>query len=89
MSHLRRLKALVDKTEPLYVSEPLSWSRIGGFNSHDLLPLPYTEEALDIVCAKSRWRRTCSAAPCCSRTRPAILPSTAVTELVRGGKWRT
>lgn len=52
MSHLRRLKALVDKTEPLYVSEPLSWSRIGGFNSHDLLPLPYTEEVLDIVCAK-------------------------------------
>lgn len=49
--YLRRLKALVDETEPLYVSDHLSWSRIGGFNSHDLLPLPYTEEALDIVCA--------------------------------------
>jgi uncharacterized protein (UPF0276 family) len=48
--YLRRLKALVDEIEPLFVSDHLSWSRIGDFNSHDLLPLPYTEEALDIVC---------------------------------------
>jgi uncharacterized protein (UPF0276 family) len=49
--YLRRLKALADEIEPLFVSDHLSWSRIEGFNSHDLLPLPYTEEALDIVCA--------------------------------------
>ncbi|MES3024307.1 MAG: DUF692 domain-containing protein [Pseudomonadota bacterium] len=49
--YLRRLRALVDEIEPLFVSDHLSWSRIGGFNSHDLLPVPYTEEALDIVCA--------------------------------------
>lgn len=49
--YLRRLKALVDETEPLFVSDHLSWSRIGRFNSHDLLPVPYTEEALDLVCA--------------------------------------
>jgi uncharacterized protein (UPF0276 family) len=49
--YLRRLKALADEIEPLYVSDHLSWSRIGDFSSHDLLPLPYTEEALDIVCA--------------------------------------
>jgi uncharacterized protein (UPF0276 family) len=49
--YLRRLKALVDEVDPLFVSDHLSWSRIGGFNSHDLLPIPYTEEALDIVCA--------------------------------------
>ncbi|MGO4576444.1 DUF692 domain-containing protein [Cupriavidus sp. 2TAF22] len=49
--YLLRLKALVDEIEPLYVSDHLSWSRIGRFNSHDLLPVPYTEEALDIVCA--------------------------------------
>ncbi len=47
--YLRRLRALVDAVDPLFVSDHLSWSRIGGFNSHDLLPLPYTEEALDIV----------------------------------------
>ncbi|MDB6144840.1 MAG: hypothetical protein JWP80_3884 [Pseudomonas sp.] len=49
--YLRRLKSLVDEIEPLFVSDHLSWSRIDGFNSHDLLPVPYTEEALNIVCA--------------------------------------
>ncbi len=48
--YLLRLRALVDSVEPLFVSDHLSWSRIGSFNSHDLLPLPYTEEALEIVC---------------------------------------
>ncbi|WP_266158016.1 DUF692 domain-containing protein [Dyella silvatica] len=48
--YLRRLRALVNHIEPLFVSDHLSWSRIGRFNSHDLLPLPYTEEALDLVC---------------------------------------
>ena len=50
-AYLDRLKALVDEVEPLFVSDHLSWSRFEGFNSHDLLPLPYTHEALDIVCA--------------------------------------
>jgi len=49
--YLARLRALVDEVEPLFVSDHLSWSRIEGFNSHDLLPLPYTNEALDLVCA--------------------------------------
>jgi uncharacterized protein (UPF0276 family) len=49
--YLKRLKALVDEIEPLFVSDHLSWSRLGSFNSHDLLPLPYTEEALALVCA--------------------------------------
>jgi hypothetical protein len=50
-AYLKRLRALVDEIEPLFVSDHLSWSRIEGFNSHDLLPLPYTNEALDLVCA--------------------------------------
>jgi uncharacterized protein (UPF0276 family) len=49
-AYLARLRALVDEIEPLFVSDHLSWSRIEGFNSHDLLPLPYTKEALDLVC---------------------------------------
>jgi uncharacterized protein (UPF0276 family) len=49
--YLRRLKVLADEIEPLFVSDHLSWSRYGAFNSHDLLPLPYTDEALDLVCA--------------------------------------
>jgi hypothetical protein len=48
--YLERLSALVGAIEPLVVSDHLSWSRIGRFNSHDLLPLPYTTEALDCVC---------------------------------------
>jgi uncharacterized protein (UPF0276 family) len=48
--YLQQLRRLVDAVEPLFVSDHLSWSRIERFNSHDLLPLPYTEEALDLVC---------------------------------------
>ncbi len=50
-AYLARLRALVDEIEPLFVSDHLCWTQFGGFNSHDLLPLPYTDEALDVVCA--------------------------------------
>lgn len=50
-AYLTRLRALVDEIEPLFVSDHLSWTRIEGFSSHDLLPLPYTNEALELVCA--------------------------------------
>lgn len=49
--YLQRLRALVDDIDPLFVSDHLCWTRIDGFNSHDLLPIPYTKEALDLVCA--------------------------------------
>jgi uncharacterized protein (UPF0276 family) len=48
--YLTELKRLVDIVEPAVVSDHLCWTRIDGFNSHDLLPMPYTEEALDVVC---------------------------------------
>jgi len=51
MDYLRRLKNLADRVRPLWVSDHLCWTGIEGFNSHDLLPLPFTEEALQIVCA--------------------------------------
>jgi uncharacterized protein (UPF0276 family) len=44
--HLSRLAALVRRVEPALVSEHLSWSIAGGSYLNDLLPLPYTEEAL-------------------------------------------
>jgi len=47
--HLRRLQALIGRVEPGLVSEHLSWGSIGGSYLNDLLPLPYTEEALDHV----------------------------------------
>jgi hypothetical protein len=49
--YLKRLKTLADRIEPLWVSDHLCWTGVDGFNSHDLLPLPFTEEALDTVCA--------------------------------------
>jgi uncharacterized protein (UPF0276 family) len=49
--HLRRLKALVDRMEPMLVSEHLAWSVSGGVYLGDLLPLPLTEEALAVVAA--------------------------------------
>ena len=45
--HLARLRALVDCVEPALVSEHLSWGAVNGRHLNDLLPLPYTEEALD------------------------------------------
>lgn len=48
--YLERLRALADAIDPLFVSDHLSWSRVEQFNSHDLLPLPYTRESLNHVC---------------------------------------
>jgi uncharacterized protein (UPF0276 family) len=48
--HLTRLKRLVDWLEPMLVSEHLSWSSADGVYLNHLLPLPYTEETLEIVC---------------------------------------
>ena len=50
-AYLRRLAALVERIDPLWVSDHLCWTRTSAHNSHDLLPLPYTEEALEVVCA--------------------------------------
>lgn len=44
--HLRCLKRLVDRFDPALVSEHCSWTSVNGRHVNDLLPLPYTEEAL-------------------------------------------
>jgi uncharacterized protein len=48
--HLQSLKQLSDEFEPGLISEHLSWSGADGMSLNDLLPLPYTEECLAIVC---------------------------------------
>jgi len=48
--HLDKLRRLIARTEPAAVSEHLCWSGVGGRHLNDLLPLPYTEEALALVC---------------------------------------
>ncbi|HTS85448.1 MAG TPA: DUF692 domain-containing protein [Usitatibacter sp.] len=45
--HLAKLASLVERFEPAFVSEHVCWSSASGRHSNDLLPLPYTEEALD------------------------------------------
>ena len=52
--HLGELKKLVQEFEPVLVSEHLSWSSVSGRYVNDLLPLPYTEEALQHMAARVR-----------------------------------
>jgi uncharacterized protein (UPF0276 family) len=47
--YLDQVKALADAFEPAWVSDHLCWTRSGACFAHELLPLPYTEEALDVV----------------------------------------
>lgn len=50
--HLIRLKNLIARCQPGLVSEHLAWSSVGGRHLNDLLPLPYTEEALRHLCQR-------------------------------------
>ncbi|GLQ46073.1 UPF0276 protein [Dyella lipolytica] len=51
LDYLKQLKDLAERIQPLWISDHLCWTGVEGFNSHDLLPLPYTNEAMDVVCA--------------------------------------
>ena len=46
LGHLEKLKRAVERFQPGLLSEHLSWSGVGGRFANDLLPLPYTDEAL-------------------------------------------
>ena len=48
--YLAKLRQLEQRIDPLWVSDHLCWTRTSAHNSHDLLPLPLTTEALDVVC---------------------------------------
>jgi uncharacterized protein (UPF0276 family) len=50
--YLKQLTALRDRVKAGWVSDHLCWTGVGGRNSHDLLPLPYTEEALGHVVSR-------------------------------------
>lgn len=53
-SYLADLVALADRVQPHWVSDHLCWTGVHGVNLHDLMPLPYTEEALKHVAARIR-----------------------------------
>lgn len=50
--YLGKLRLLCQELEPKLVSDHLCWTGIQGINSHDLLPMPLTEESLTHVCAR-------------------------------------
>ncbi len=52
--YLSELRALRDRTGARWVSDHLCWTGIAGKNTHDLLPMPYTEEALRHVATRVR-----------------------------------
>jgi uncharacterized protein (UPF0276 family) len=52
--YLRELGTLIDRCEPSWVSDHLCWGSVGGHYAHDLLPLPFTEEALAHVVERVR-----------------------------------
>jgi len=53
-THALRIRQLAEEIEPVLVSDHLSLSTLEGRYSNDLLPLPYTEEALDVACTHVR-----------------------------------
>ena len=50
--YLKELRALRDRVKAHWISDHLCWTGVGGKNTHDLLPMPYTEEALAHVVAR-------------------------------------
>lgn len=53
-AYLAQLKTLIDRYQPARVSDHLCWTSAGGLHTHDLLPLPYTEEVVRHVAARIR-----------------------------------
>lgn len=47
--YLSKLKKLIERIDPLIVSDHLCWTRAHSGNSHDLLPMPFTRETLERV----------------------------------------
>lgn len=50
--YLTSLESVIDRAMPAWVSDHLCWGSVGGLYAHDLLPLPYTEEALVHVASR-------------------------------------
>lgn len=46
LDYLAKVRALAERVQPEWISDHLCWTGVDGLNVHDLLPLPYTEEAV-------------------------------------------
>ncbi|MEZ5536325.1 MAG: DUF692 domain-containing protein [Thiolinea sp.] len=54
VDYLKQLKALAERVDAHWISDHLCWTGVGEVNAHDLLPLPYTEEAIEHVAGRIR-----------------------------------
>jgi len=54
LGYLAKLRDLAERFRPLWISDHLCWTGVQGLNSHDLLPMPLTEAALDHVAGRVR-----------------------------------
>ena len=54
LDYLGRLKALADRFQPAWVSDHVAWTGVHGVTLHDLLPIPFTREALDHIVDRIR-----------------------------------
>lgn len=61
--YLRQLRDLRDRVKARWVSDHLCWTGVASKNSHDLLPLPYTEEALTHVASRVKQVQDVLGAP--------------------------
>jgi uncharacterized protein len=52
--YLAQLKALIERVQPAWVSDHVAWTGVHGLTLHDLLPIPYTHEALDHIVDRIR-----------------------------------
>ena len=52
--YLDALERLIERTSPRWVSDHLCWTGVGGHPLHDLIPLPYCDEAIEHVAARVR-----------------------------------
>ncbi|MGC1181982.1 DUF692 domain-containing protein [Legionella sp.] len=50
--YLKQLKALIARVEPIWISDHLCWTGVNGINAHDLLPIPYTYQAVDHIVSR-------------------------------------
>lgn len=52
LNYLNQLKVLATRIEPVWISDHLCWTGVHGLNLHDLLPIPYTREAIRHVVSR-------------------------------------
>jgi uncharacterized protein (UPF0276 family) len=58
-AHLARIRKVAERIEPGLMSEHIAWNVVGGDYLADLLPLPMTEEALEVVCRHVDQTQSC------------------------------